>query len=189
MTQTNNNHNEKIEHLNVNFFQIENHTPEVKSDTLFHIGNWPISNSTLMLSFTLILVLIFSILVKFFFSKEGTPGKFQNLLEKFYEGLESLFEQLSGDKKQAKIIIPTVGSILVFIGLSNFLGLMPGLSSITLDGLHLFRGATSDFNTTFSIALISVIGIQVIGFRQNGFFGYLGHFFKFKEVYFGFKKD
>jgi F-type H+-transporting ATPase subunit a len=141
-----------------------------------------------MLTFTLVLVLVFSLMVKFLFSKKGLPGKFQNLLENFYELLEGLFEQLTGDKTQAKIVIPTVGSILVFIGLSNFLGHIPGLSSITLGEHHLFRSATSDFNTTFSIALIAVIGIQIIGFKQNGFLGYLGHFFKFKDVYLGFKK-
>jgi F-type H+-transporting ATPase subunit a len=37
------------------------------------------------------------------------------------------------------------------------------------------------------LALGAVIAIQFVGFAENGF-GYLGHFFKFKEVYRGFKQ-
>ncbi len=51
-----------------------------------------------------------------------------------------------------------------------------------------FRGISVDLNFTFSLALISVVMIQVVGFRAQGF-GYLSKFFNtrrmFKVPFFG----
>jgi F-type H+-transporting ATPase subunit a len=169
------------------FFQLHPHAPGIKPEVIFHIGEFPIANSTLMLFLTALVVLVFGIFVHKKYSQKGVPSSFQNLLEILYEKLEGLFVGLTGSEKQGNIVLPIVGSMLLFVGISNFMGHIPILSSITdEEGAHLFRGATTDFNTTFSLGLIAVIGIQFVGFKENGL-GYLGHFFKFKEVYHGFK--
>ena len=45
-----------------------------------------------------------------------------------------------------------------------------------------FRGISVDLNFTASLALISVVMIQVVGFRAQGF-GYLGKFFNTKRMF------
>jgi F-type H+-transporting ATPase subunit a len=45
-----------------------------------------------------------------------------------------------------------------------------------------FRGISVDLNFTFSLALIAVIAVQVVGFRAQGF-GYLKKFFNFGSIF------
>ncbi len=59
---------------------------------------------------------------------------------------------------------PVVGTIFVFILLSNLLGLVPGID-----------GATSDANTTWAWAIISFVLHQYVGIKEHGF-GYINHF-------------
>ena len=59
------------------------------------------------------------------------------------------------------------------------------------DGEHvpLLRGATTDFNTTFGLALAVVVTMQIMGMREQGVLGYLSHFIQIKQVIRGFKKS
>lgn len=162
------------------------HMPSIAPETVFHIGSFPVANTTLMLVATIFIVgLTIALLGKL----QLVPRMFQNVLESLYELIEGLLAQLLGSESKAKQAVPILGSIFVFIGLSNLLGLVPGISSFTYNGVHIFRSATSDFNTTLGLALGAVIAIQFIGFKHNGLFGYLGHFIKIKSVYTGFKKS
>ena len=66
---------------------------------------------------------------------------------------------------------------------SGWANLLP--AKVEHDGYILapfFRGISVDLNFTFSLALISVVMIQVIGFRAQGF-GYLGKFFNTKRMF------
>lgn len=181
MTEIDTAHIEK----NSSILQPNVHFPTISPETIFHIGNFKIANSTLMLTLTVLLVLIFSVFI--FKNRKEIPGKIQNISEVIYEKILSLLNQLTGDIKRAELILPAIGSVMVFIVLSNFMGHIPLLTSITYHGEPVFRSSSADFNTTFALALGSVIIIQIIGFKENGF-SYLGHFFRFKQVYNGFKK-
>ncbi len=161
------------------------HFPTIGPETVFHIGSWPVANSTLMLVLTAVLVAVATFVLRKQLAE--VPKTFQNICELAYESIEGLLVQLTGDAARSKIILPTLGAVIVFIMLSNFIGHIPLLTSITYHGEPVFRSATADFNTTFALAVGAVLAVQFIGFRENGF-GYLGHFFKFKEVYRGFKE-
>ena len=167
------------------FFQPHPHFPSIGPEIVFKVGNFPVANSTLMLVLSIVLVIITVIALNK--KLREVPKAFQNICEMLYESIEGLFVQLTGSTKHADKVLPTIGSVLLFIGLSNFIGHLPLLTSITYNGEPVFRSATADFNTTFALALGSVLMIQFIGFKENGF-GYLGHFFKFKGLYLGFKK-
>ncbi len=54
--------------------------------------------------------------------------------------------------------------------------------------MQLLRGATTDFNTTFGLALAVVLTIQIVGMREQGVFGYLSHFIQIKQLLRGFRK-
>ena len=182
-----NEENITTEHTGVlkSFFQPHPHFPSIGPETVFHIGSFPVANSTLMLVLSSAIVILTVIILNK--KLKEIPSIFQNISEMMYESIEGLFVQLTGSTKHADKVLPTIGSVLIFIGLSNFIGHIPLLTSITYEGEPVFRSATADFNTTFALALGSVLMIQFIGFKENGF-GYLGHFFKFKGVYNGFKK-
>jgi F-type H+-transporting ATPase subunit a len=143
----------------------------------------------------------------------GIGNVFESILEIFYNLTET-----SAGSKWAKTIFPWFATILIYVLFANLLKLLPGFESIGLikeahgDGGHaisalgasgwylltadkgdyvlypFFRGISVDLNFTFSLALISVFMIQVIGVRALGL-GYFSKFFNtrrmFKVPFFG----
>ena len=79
----------------------------------------------------------------------------RNALEVVVEGLSGLARDTMGEEWRR--YFPVVGTIFVFILISNLMGLVPGL-----------RGATSDINTTAAWAIISFGVYNYVGFRTHG---------------------
>ena len=143
------------------------------------------------------------------------PRGIGNAMEAILEMLYNLTEGSAG-AKWAKAIFPWFATIMIYVLLANLLKLIPGFESIgVLHHAHgeghakellagnwylftadkgeyilapFFRGISVDLNFTASLALISVVMIQVIGFRAQGW-GYLSKFFNtrrmFKVPFFG----
>jgi len=144
------------------------------------------------------------------------PRGIGNLMEAFFEMLYNLTEGSAGTK-YVRMIFPWFATIMFYVLFANLLKLIPGFESIGLikeahgEGGHavqslgaglamltpeeghyvlypLFRGISVDLNFTFALALISVVFIQVVGFRAQGL-GYLSKFFAtrrmFKVPFFG----
>lgn len=154
-------------------------------EPILQIGNFSLSNSSMFIFFIIILFIalyIFSIR-KF----KERPDSGQSIIEMMYEGIVSFIEQITGSKEHAKVVLPVVGTMFVFLGVSNLIGLFPGLTAITVGDVSLFRSPTADFNTTFTLAVGSVIALHFIGVKEWGLWGHLGKFFKVKEVIQGFK--
>ncbi len=86
----------------------------------------------------------------------------RNIFEYLVEMLVGLAEQNIGPSWRR--YFPIVGTIFFFILISNLMGLVPGL-----------EGSTSDANTTWAWAAISVVTHQYVGIREHGF-GYIKHF-------------
>ena len=66
--------------------------------------------------------------------------------------------------KAGRKYVPFFGTFFFFILLSNLMGLLPG-----------FAAPTGNLNTTIGLALVSFIGYNVIGVREQGT-GYFKHF-------------
>jgi F-type H+-transporting ATPase subunit a len=86
----------------------------------------------------------------------------RNLAELVVEFLENLAEQNMGPEWRRWF--PLVGTIFVFILVSNLLGLIPGVG-----------GATSDINATAAWALIAFGVSEWVGIQKHGW-SYLNHF-------------
>jgi F-type H+-transporting ATPase subunit a len=86
----------------------------------------------------------------------------RNLAELVVEFLGNLAEQNMGPEWRRWF--PLVGTIFVFILVSNLLGLIPGIG-----------GATSDINATAAWALIAFGVSEWVGIRKHGW-SYLNHF-------------
>ncbi len=79
----------------------------------------------------------------------------RNILEVIVEGLVSQARAIMGD--EYKTYFPVVGSIFLFILVSNLMGLVPG-----------FGGATSDVNTAAAWAIISFVVYNYVGIKTHG---------------------
>lgn len=164
--------------------------PSIKAPTIGSVGPLTVATSTVT---TLLITLLFVFLVIKVSKARLIPSKFQTVLEMFYEMVSNFIASIVGDKERAKAIVPYVGALMTYLLVANLLPMVPGISGFYLvdgEGAHipLFRGATTDFNTTFGLALAVVVTMQLVGMKEQGVFGYLSHFIQIKQVIKGFKK-
>ena len=103
---------------------------ELGAETLFKIGPVPITNSFFMMVIVMALIIIvFSIAARIITNDPRKGGRFGALIEMVLEFLLSLVES-TGGKKLGRAVFPLVSGLFIFIILSNFTGLLPGVGSI-----------------------------------------------------------
>lgn len=153
------------------------------AEPLFHFHELPITN-TLIVSLVISLGLIlFSLFFRPFISK--IPSGIQNFVEMIFAGAIDFMESIIQDRKQAYRFFPLIFTIFLFVLLSNWIELVPGLGSIGLWEHHhgeeilipFIRSSSADMNVTLAIALIAMIMIQVYGTLSLGFSEYAQKFF------------
>ena len=158
--------------------------PTLASETVAHIGSFEIRNTLIMawLAMAVVFVLVFfARRTKF----KEIPGRFQAFLELIVEGLFGFFDSIIGDKKQTRTFFPLIATIFLFLMLANWMGILPGVGSITIPeeihgemlNLPIFRSMNADVNMTLAIALISVISTQLFGIAALGVMPYANKFF------------
>lgn len=167
------------------WFQYTSETAPVQPETIFEIGTFLVTNAMILG----VCVTIGIALLSVYITKTASlvPKTLQTMIEVFVEASLNLLEQIVGTEKGARQLLPLIGAIFVFFGISNLIGLVPGITAITYEGTPLFRTPTNDFNMTFSVALAMVILTQIMSIKTFGVFGHMGKYFKFKELFLGFK--
>jgi F-type H+-transporting ATPase subunit a len=155
----------------------------IAPDVLFNVLGFPITNTVVTTLITdLVLILIVICIAKTISIK---PGKIQNAVEMIIEYFYSMTQETAG--KKVSFIYPWVVTFFLFIVISNLTAQIPGFESIRFhtpssgeEGVPLFRAATSDFNTTFALAVISVIATNYLGIKHIGIKAYVSKFISFK---------
>jgi F-type H+-transporting ATPase subunit a len=92
------------------------------------------------------------------------PSGWQNVIEMVVEGLQAQMKGTMG--KGGMFLAPFIISLFMFLLVSNWLGLIPGMAS-----------PTNDLNTTLGLALLVIVMVHVLGVARKGGH-YIGHFFK-----------
>ncbi|MAB61401.1 MAG: ATP synthase F0 subunit A [Verrucomicrobiales bacterium] len=138
------------------------------------------TNSTLVAIVVLAIVLIsFRKATK---NMQLVPSGFQNLFEALIELLYDNVEQIVGPKV-AKQCFHLILTIFVYVLISNWFGLLPGVG--TIGGVDseghviqpLIRPATADLNMTLGIALSFMILWIFLTIKEAGVIGFLKHTF------------
>lgn len=145
----------------------------------------PVSNSMIMFAVAIILI---TIVLRMASKKmQRIPHGLQNFVEWVFELLYNFVEGLTG-RKIAKKYFWYFATVFIFILVSNYLGLLPGVGSVTYDGQPLLRGANADFNVTiflgFSYAILWFIWVM----KEQGPWYFLTHTFGPKGGLTGFLK-
>lgn len=158
----------------------------IRPETVFTLSGVEITNAMILGVVVTFMLLALSV----YTSKKLKlkPSRFQLFVERLVLSFHSLTKNILGSEKAADTMLPLIGTLFIFFGIGNIIALIPGVASITYDGVAIFRTPTNDFNMTFSIALAMIILTHIASLKTFGIFGHLGKFFKFKEVYVGFKK-
>ncbi len=156
---------------------------DTKASNIF--GDFPVTNSIVVAAIVLFLVMKFA--------KKATtnmtliPHKAQNFFELVVEFLYTQVEGIVG-KRMAPKAFPLIATIFLFVVLSNWLGLVPGVGTIGFGtevaplsvkyiSDPLLRPATADLNMTLAIAITFMVVWSIIIVRDIGVGGFLKHVF------------
>lgn len=152
------------------------------AEPIFHIGTFAFTNA--LLNAVILMIGLVGVSIVVHRRIQEIPKGFQNMLEGCIEVMLGYFDQVTGSREKSAKFLPFVGSLFVFILLSNWMGLLPGTGSIgvwqehhgAVELIPILRPATSDLNLTVAMALMSVIGSHLVGIAAIGFFTHLGRF-------------
>jgi F-type H+-transporting ATPase subunit a len=163
--------------------------PPLAAEPLFHIGSFPVTNAYVNSTIALVVLVFVAFLIKI--SIKDAPGRLQNFVESIFESLLGYFDQVTNDREKSKKFLPFVGTVFLFILISNWLGQLPGTGSVGLWLMHeghlelipILRPATSDLNLTIAIALVSVTASHLLGMFTLGFFTHWNKFIQLGTIW------
>jgi F-type H+-transporting ATPase subunit a len=148
----------------------------IAPETIFNLGPIAITNSQILGLVGALLV--FGML--FYTARAVTAGKRGRFMHMMLWAFESLYDtavEVIGDKHIARKVVPLAVTLVFFFVVNNWLGLLPIVGPITWDGVPLLRGVAADLNTTFALAVISIVTAQLWAMKRRGFFGNLKRYF------------
>ena len=169
--------------------------PPLAAETMFNIGSFPVTNSYVNSSVTVLLFVIFAIFMNFgikkSYFKNSAPTGIVNFFEGVLEFLLGYFDQVTRDRKRSLRFLPIVGGLFLFILVANWLALLPGTGSIGVWQMHhgkmelipLFRPSNADLNMTLAMAVFAVLSSHLIGVMAIGFFKYANKYIKLGDLF------
>ncbi|ACL70536.1 F0F1 ATP synthase subunit A [Halothermothrix orenii] len=121
----------------------------------------PITDTLIVSWVVVILLIIFSKIVTR--RLEMVPGRLQSAVELLITSIEDQIETMLPGRGSK--FLPFIATIFIYIGVSNIIGVIPGVAN-----------PTGDLNTTLGLALVVFLVSQYYGVRKKGLWGYLKGF-------------
>jgi F-type H+-transporting ATPase subunit a len=156
------------------------HQPEIRlaPDRLFRLGFFPVSNT--LLSAWLSTLLLVAFLAAARVRSRFIPAKLRQTSDLVQEWLYELTASFAGQTR-ARLLYPVAATFFLFILVNAWIALLPFYGPVvgyTRDGerVPLLRGAGTDINMPFALAIVSFLVVQAAGslvLRRQ----YLGRFF------------
>ena len=167
--------------------------PPIAAEPIFNISNFVVTNTLINSTLTMLGFVVFAVLISLAVKKykSKAPKGLLNFFESILETLFGYFDTVTQDRKKTVRFLPLIGSLFLFILISNWIGLLPGIGSVGRYLLHnghvelipMFRPANTDLNLTLAMAVIVVITSHVLGIAMIGFFKYANKFIKFGDIW------
>lgn len=160
---------------------------EIAAEKIFSLFGFSITNTLLMAFITMGVLTIAAVRVNRGLSL--VPSGMQQALEIVVEKLLGTMESVFGSTQKAERYFPFIATIFLFVLISNWLGIVPGIGSIGLveirDGkeafVPLFRSTASDLNFTLALGVISVFAVNIFGILAIGVWKHVSKFLSFKS--------
>ena len=121
----------------------------------------PIPNYLAMEVLVILVIIIAALILRSRLSVDK-PGKFQHLMEVVVEFTQNMTDEIIGHGGRRYVAM--IGTLGIFIGLCNVLGLIPSLMT-----------PTANIQVTLGCAVAAFLYYNFHGFRQLGVVGYLKH--------------
>lgn len=166
-------------------FFAEAKSPHVSlpAEEIFSIGGFPITNALIygIIGYGLVIWMLFYVAGKV---KRGEKNRFVSLIQWVFEALYNTVVEVTGDKKVARQLAPLAISMFFLIIVNYWLGILPFVGPLTWHGVPIFRSLAADLNTTFALAIITMVVAQIYAIKFHGFRGNIGRYLRnpFKDV-------
>ena len=142
-------------------------------EILGYFKGLPITNTLLVSWLVMIVLIVVSLFVKF--NIKTVPSGIQNFFELVIDYSYNLVADLAHAK--AKVFFPIVMTFFLFIITANWIGLFPGVGTITYNHMPLLRSINSDLNMTLGLALLSAFLTHFFAIKYLGIKNYLKKWF------------
>ncbi len=146
------------------------------AEPVFRLGFFSVTNSFLdtLLVDTIIIGFILTIKNKL----NLIPGKIQTITETIIQEFYNITYSVAGENSMK--IFPFFMTFFIFILLANWSGLIPGISVVGLKEqgkiVPFLRAATSDFNVTLALALVSIFATHILTINTLGIKEYISKY-------------
>ena len=162
------------------------HESTLFAEPIYQVGGFSVTNS--LFNSWLVVLIIIAVFWSLKKKISIVPKGFQNVLELAVEWFLGVFDSVTGSRAKSIKFFPLVFSFFIFILLSNWMGLLPGVGSIgqvVAEGhekvfVPFLRGGTADLNTTLALAIIGVVASHVFGVVALGAWNYFNKFVNIK---------
>ncbi len=123
-------------------------------------------NATILYTWlVMVLLVLFSWLVTRRLSSDVRMSRWQNLLEILVKGMQDQIRDIC--QRETKAYLPFVGTLFLFIALSNLLSIVPG-----------FVPPTASLSTTAALAICVFLAVPLYGILQSGPAGYFKQYIR-----------
>lgn len=159
------------------FFASTNLHVSLTAEPVFTLFGVTITNSMLLgaLGTIVVLVLCFSAASA---ARRGKTGRFVGLFRWMFDALYGQINDIIADRRLARAIAPLAITIFIFVLINYWLSILPGVGTITVDGVPMFRALVADLNFTFALAIITIVAVQVYAVKKMGIVGNLGRYLR-----------
>lgn len=155
-------------------FRVRQVSIHLNPETIWRLGAFRITNTLLVSWAVMATLVLLALLTRRKLEDVPKALSLQNIVEAISEALYAFLQRIAGPSAQTFFPIPA--TFFLYILLSNWLELLPGVGSIGLweeQGgrwvlVPLLRSPTADLNTTLALACCAVISLQVYGIRCQG---------------------
>lgn len=162
------------------------HESTLFAEPIYQVGGFSVTNS--LFNSWIVVLIIIAVFWSLRKKISLVPKGFQNVLEMAVEWFLGVFDSVTGSRAKSIKFFPLVFSFFIFILLSNWMGLLPGVGSIgqvVTEGhekvfVPFLRGGTADLNTTLALAIIGVVASHAFGVAALGAWNYLNKFINIK---------
>ncbi len=156
------------------------------AEKLFSFFGLPVSNAILTTWLVMAVLIVLAIVLR---KKLSTvPGRLQGSLEMIYAYFLDTADNVIGNPRVVREMMPFVMTLFFFILLSNWTGVLPGNATVGLthaatEGEHhivsFLRPPSTDLNIVLVMAVLAVGYVQYLGMKYVGAKKYISKFFNF----------
>ena len=151
----------------------------LKPEVLGYIGFLPVTNTLLVSWIVMFILLVVSIFATW--RLKLVPSGLQNFMEMIIEGGYNIVSDIAGNR--TKVFFPFVFTFFLYIIFANWIGLLPGFTTITFHGEPILRSMSSDLNMTLGLALLSAVVTHIFAIKYLGLWDYLKRWVSFNPIF------